>query len=31
MIFQKRQKLIDEWLAQLRQEGEITIEEGFLD
>ena len=31
MIFQKRQKLMDEWLAQLRQEGEITIEEGFLD
>jgi peptidyl-prolyl cis-trans isomerase D len=31
MIFQKRQELMDEWLAQLRQEGEITIEEGFLD
>jgi parvulin-like peptidyl-prolyl isomerase len=30
-IFQKRQKLMDEWLAQLRQEGEITIEEGFLE
>jgi peptidyl-prolyl cis-trans isomerase D len=31
VIFQKRQKLMDEWLAQLRQEGEITIEEGFLE
>ena len=28
---QKQQKLVEEWLAQLRQEGEITIQEGFLD
>jgi peptidyl-prolyl cis-trans isomerase D len=31
MIFQKRQKLMEEWLAQLRHEGEITIAEGFLE
>jgi peptidyl-prolyl cis-trans isomerase D len=28
---QKQQKLVEEWLAQLRQEGEVTIQEGFLD
>jgi peptidyl-prolyl cis-trans isomerase D len=26
----KREGLMDEWLAQLRQEGEVSIEEGFL-
>jgi hypothetical protein len=31
MIFQKRQKLMEEWLAQLRHEGEITIAEEFLE
>jgi len=31
MIFQKRQKLMEEWLAWLRHEGEITIAEGFLE
>ncbi len=31
MMFQKRQKVMDEWLAQLRQKAEITIEEGFLE
>jgi len=31
MISQKRQKLMEEWLAQLRHEGEITIAEEFLE
>ncbi|MGD8758052.1 MAG: peptidylprolyl isomerase, partial [Deltaproteobacteria bacterium] len=31
MIFQKRQKLMEEWLGQLRHEGEITIAEEFLE
>ena len=28
---QKQQRLVEEWLAQLRQEGQVTIQEGFLD
>ena len=31
IISQKRQKLINEWFAQLRQKSEITIVEGFLE
>jgi len=31
LVFQKRQKVMDEWFAQLRQQSEITIQEGFLD
>jgi peptidyl-prolyl cis-trans isomerase D len=31
IISQKGQKLINEWFAQLRQESEITIVEGFLE
>jgi parvulin-like peptidyl-prolyl isomerase len=31
VLFQKRQERMDEWLSQLRQQGEITIEEGFLE
>ncbi len=31
IITQKRQRLMDDWFAQLREKSEITIEEGFLD
>jgi len=31
IISQKSQELMDEWLAQLRREGEIAIEEGFVE
>ncbi len=31
IISQKRQKIMDEWFAQLRRQSDITIEEGFLD
>jgi len=31
IISQKRQKLMEEWFAQLRRQSEITIEEGFFD
>lgn len=31
IISQKRQKLMEEWFAQLRDQGEVTIEEGFFD
>jgi peptidyl-prolyl cis-trans isomerase D len=31
IISQKRQKLMEEWFAQLRRHSEITIEEGFFD
>lgn len=31
IISRKRQKLMDEWFARLRQQSEISIEEGFLD
>jgi peptidyl-prolyl cis-trans isomerase D len=30
LFFQKRQKLLDEWFAHLREKSEIEIEEGFL-
>lgn len=31
IISQKQQRYVNQWLAMLRQEGEIVIEEGFLD
>ena len=31
IISQKRQKLMEEWFAQLRRQSEVTIEEGFFD
>ncbi len=31
IISQKSQQLMDQWLAQLRREGEIAIEEGFVE
>ncbi|NVM20160.1 MAG: SurA N-terminal domain-containing protein [Desulfobacterales bacterium] len=31
VMFQKQQKLMEEWFARLRQDSEIMIEEGFLD
>jgi peptidyl-prolyl cis-trans isomerase D len=31
LVLQKRQKAMEEWLAQLRRQSEITIQEGFLD
>lgn len=31
LVSQKRQKRMEEWLAQLRQQGEVSIKKGFLD
>jgi peptidyl-prolyl cis-trans isomerase D len=31
IVSQKRQELMAQWLAQLREQSEVTIEEGFLD